>query len=63
MPPHIEPGMVLGTMLYGAKAVPSGRAHLEAVNPGHSTTALPLPQSIQQGLMECRRVLNHWCVA
>jgi pyruvate dehydrogenase (quinone) len=27
MPPHIEPGMVLGTMLYGAKAVLSGRAH------------------------------------
>jgi pyruvate dehydrogenase (quinone) len=26
MPPHIEPGMVLGTLLYGAKAVLSGRA-------------------------------------
>jgi len=27
MPPKIEPGMVLGTVLYGAKAVLSGRAH------------------------------------
>ncbi len=27
MPPRIEPGMVLGTVLYGAKAVLSGRAH------------------------------------
>lgn len=27
MPPHIEPGMVLGTMLYGAKAVLDGRTH------------------------------------
>jgi pyruvate dehydrogenase (quinone) len=27
MPPRIEPGMVFGTVLYGAKAVLSGRAH------------------------------------
>ncbi len=27
MPPHIEPSMVFGTVLYGAKAVLSGRAH------------------------------------
>jgi pyruvate dehydrogenase (quinone) len=26
MPPQVEPGMVLGTMLYGVKAVLSGRA-------------------------------------